>query len=129
MNKLGEKPSDEELEDMIRAVDLNGDGEIDFEEFISLMRLRMDERQRDPEADLRDAFDMFDTDRSGYIDRDEVRALMKKLAQTLTDEEIDAIMEEVCSLFVLILACNLGNILLVSLDFFWFRLTPMVMGK
>jgi hypothetical protein len=23
MNKLGEKPSDEELEDMIRAVDLN----------------------------------------------------------------------------------------------------------
>ena len=38
--------------------------EIDFEEFISLMRLRMDERQRDPEADLRDAFDMFDADRS-----------------------------------------------------------------
>ena len=32
---------------------------------------------------------------SGFIDRDEVRALMKKLAQTLTEEEIDAIMEEV----------------------------------
>lgn len=95
MSKLGEKPTDDELEDMIRAVDLNGDGEIDFEEFISLMRLRMDERQRDPEEDLRDAFNMFDADRSGYIDREEVRALMKKLAQTLTEEEIDAIMEEV----------------------------------
>jgi len=95
MGELGEQPNDEELEDMIRAVDLNGDGEIDFDEFISLMRLRMDERQRDPEEDLRDAFNMFDADRSGFIDRDEVRALMKKLAQTLTEEEIDAIMEEV----------------------------------
>jgi len=95
MGELGEQPNDEELEDMIRAVDLNGDGEIDFEEFISLMRLRMDERQRDPEEDLRDAFNMFDADRSGFIDRDEVRALMKKLAQTLTEDEIDAIMEEV----------------------------------
>ena len=37
----------------------------------------------------------FDTDRSGFIDRDEVRMLMKKLAQTLTDEEIGAIMNEV----------------------------------
>jgi Ca2+-binding EF-hand superfamily protein len=95
MSKLGETPTAEELEDMIRAVDLNGDGEIDFDEFIGLMRLRMDERQRDPEEDLRDAFNMFDADRSGYIDRDEVRLLMKKLAQTLTEEEIDAIMEEV----------------------------------
>ena len=50
MGELGEQPNDEELEDMIRAVDLNGDGEIDFEEFISLMRLRMEEE------DLRDAF-------------------------------------------------------------------------
>jgi Ca2+-binding EF-hand superfamily protein len=44
---------------------------------------------------LRDAFNMFDADRSGFIDRDEVRALMKKLAQTLTEDEISAIMEEV----------------------------------
>jgi Ca2+-binding EF-hand superfamily protein len=95
MRKLGEEAGDDEIEDMIRAVDLNGDGVIDFDEFIALMRLRMDEQQRDPEEDLRDAFNMFDTDRSGKIDRNEVCQLMKKLAQTLTDEEIDAIMDEV----------------------------------
>lgn len=93
MTKLGEQPNDEELEDIVKAVDLNGDGEIDFEEFISMMRLRMDERQQDPEEDLREAFNMFDADGSGFIDRDEVRVLMKKLAQTLTDDEIDAIMD------------------------------------
>ena len=93
MNKLGESPNDEELEDIVKAVDLNGDGEIDFEEFVSMMRLRMDERHQDPEEDLREAFNMFDADGSGFIDREEVRILMKKLAQTLTDDEIDAIMD------------------------------------
>jgi Ca2+-binding EF-hand superfamily protein len=93
MTKLGEQPNDEELEDIVKAVDLNGDGAIDFEEFISMMRLRMDERNQDPEEDLREAFNMFDADGSGFIDRNEVRMLMKKLAQTLTDDEIDAIME------------------------------------
>ena len=29
MTKLGEQPNDEELEDIVKAVDLNGDGEID----------------------------------------------------------------------------------------------------
>jgi len=58
-----------------------------------MMRLRMDERNQDPEEDLREAFNMFDADGSGFIDRNEVRMLMKKLAQTLTDDEIDAIME------------------------------------
>jgi calmodulin len=53
----------------------------------------MDERNQDPEEDLREAFNMFDADGSGFIDRNEVRMLMKKLAQTLTDDEIDAIME------------------------------------
>lgn len=95
MTELGEKLTEDEIEDMIRAVDLNGDGVIDFEEFIALMRLRMGDNNRDPEEDLRDAFNMFDTDKSGSIDREEVKQLMKKLAQDLTAEELDAIMGEV----------------------------------
>ena len=80
---------------MIVAVDTNGDGEIDFDEFLALMRLRMGESGDDAEKHLRDVFDMFDADGSGCIDRNEMRALMKKLAQDLTEEEITQIMEEV----------------------------------
>lgn len=94
MTQLGESPTDEEIEEMILAVDVNGDGEVDFEEFLALMRLRMGESGEDAEQHLRDVFNMFDSDSSGYIDRDELRALMKKLAQTLKDDEITAIMEE-----------------------------------
>ena len=92
---MGDTPTDEEIEDMIVAVDTNGDGEIDFEEFLALMRLRMGESGDDAENHLREVFDMFDADGSGSIDRNEMRALMKKLAQDLTEEEITLIMEEV----------------------------------
>lgn len=84
---LGEIVTDEELEQMIKKLDKDGDGEIDFEEFVGLMKRRAKERnERDPEEELRDAFNIFDADGSGFIDRNEVRLLMKKLAQDLTDE-------------------------------------------
>ena len=73
---------------MIELVDANGDGEIDFDEFVTLMRLRMGDSGEDAELKLKEVFDVFDTDGSGAIDRDEMRALMKKLAQSLTEEEV-----------------------------------------
>jgi Ca2+-binding EF-hand superfamily protein len=72
---------------------VNGDGEIDFEEFQALMRLRMGDDGEDAELKLKDIFDVFDADGSGAIDKDEMRMLMKKLAQSLTEDEISAIME------------------------------------
>ena len=95
MGELGEAPTDEDIEEMINLVDENGDGEIDFNEFLNLMRLRMGESGEDAEKALREVFDIFDADGSGFIDRDEMRALMKKLAQDLSEEEISDIMEEV----------------------------------
>lgn len=78
---------------MISSVDDNGDHEIDFDEFLILMKSRIG--HRDPEKELRDAFAVFDTDGSGAIDRKELKRLMKKLGQALTEQEIDAMMDEV----------------------------------
>lgn len=93
MRKLGQNPSEGELIEMINSVDDNGDNEIDFEEFLILMKSRIGER--DPEKELRDAFAVFDTDGSGSIDRKELKRLMKKLGQALTEAELDAMMDEV----------------------------------
>jgi len=95
MTELGQDPTYEEIEEMIFACDTNGDGEIDFDEFLNLIRLSMGEDGRNAEEHLRDVFDLFDVDGSGYIDRDDMRLLMKRLAQDLTDDEITSIMEEV----------------------------------
>lgn len=93
MKKLGQNPSDAELVEMINSVDDNGDNEIDFNEFLVLMKSRIGEK--DPEKELRDAFAVFDTDGSGSIDRKELKMLMKKLGQALSDGELDAMMDEV----------------------------------
>jgi calmodulin len=67
MNQLGQDPSEAELIEMINSVDDNGDNEIDFAEFLVLMKSRIGER--DPEKELKDAFAVFDSDGSGSIDR------------------------------------------------------------
>ena len=91
MGKLGEKPMANELKDMILAVDQNGDGNIDFDEFLGLMALHHMELSVNPKEALQSAFDVFG---SGCIDHDEVHLLMKKFAQALMDDEIDQIMQE-----------------------------------
>jgi uncharacterized protein YneF (UPF0154 family) len=93
MRKLGQNPSEADLIEMISSVDDNGDNEIDFEEFLILMKSRIGER--DPDKELRDAFAVFDTDGSGSIDRKELKRLMKKLGQALSEGELDAMMDEV----------------------------------
>ena len=93
MKKLGQNPSEHELIEMINSVDDNGDNEIDFNEFLVLMKSRIGER--DPEKELKDAFAVFDSDGSGSIDRKELKRLMKKLGQALTEGELDAMMDEV----------------------------------
>lgn len=39
MMNLGEKLSDEEVEQMIKEADLDGDGQVNYEEFVNMMKL------------------------------------------------------------------------------------------
>mmetsp|Transcript_23355 Transcript_23355/g.37949 ORF Transcript_23355/g.37949 Transcript_23355/m.37949 type:complete len:114 (-) Transcript_23355:340-681(-) len=94
MKSLGQNPTEKELTQMIRSVDDNGDNEIDFEEFLILMSSKKPSKD-DPDKELRDAFAVFDADNSGSISRSELKKLMKNLGQTLSDAELDAMMDEV----------------------------------
>merc|ERR1712232_100087 len=98
MQKLGENPTEDELKEMISSVDDNGDNEIDFEEFLLLMKSKISYSSKnddDPDKELRDAFKVFDEDGSGAIDAKELQEIMKKLGQNLSDEELNAMMTEV----------------------------------
>ena len=57
MRNLGQNPSEEELKQMIREVDLDGNGTIDFKEFLCLMVKKM--KGTDTEEELIEAFKVF----------------------------------------------------------------------
>jgi hypothetical protein len=54
MRSLGQNPSESELLDMINEVDTDGDGTINFEEFLTMMARKMKEVDADDE--LKEAF-------------------------------------------------------------------------
>jgi hypothetical protein len=84
--------TDEEILDMIHLVDEDGDGTIDFEEFILLMEMKMNDS--DEEQDIIEVFKVFDNDGNGYITAAELRHVMTNLEEKLTDEEIDEMINE-----------------------------------
>ena len=67
-------------------VDADGNGTIDFPEFLSLMARKM--KDTDTEEELVEAFKVFDRDGNGFISAAELRHVMTNLGEKLTDEEV-----------------------------------------
>jgi calmodulin len=92
IEKLGQKPSDTDLKEMIKEVDLDGNGSIDFNEFLVLMASKM--RDNDSEEEMLEAFKVFDKDQNGYVGKNDFKAIMETLGEPLTPEELDEIMKD-----------------------------------
>ena len=89
MQSLGQSPNETDLRDMIKEVDVDFSGSIDFEEFKALMVAT----QGDQESRLKLAFSVFDENGSGQITTDELHSVMSQFG--LTEEELDEIIKEV----------------------------------
>jgi Ca2+-binding EF-hand superfamily protein len=89
MRSLGQSPREIELRDMIKEVDVDLSGSIDFAEFKALMVAQKGDRQ----SRLKLAFSVFDEDSSGEITANELRSVMSQFG--LTDRELDEMIKEV----------------------------------
>ena len=81
MRSLGQNPTEAELQDMINEVDADGNGTIDFPEFLTMMARKM--RDTDSEEEIKEAFKVFDKDGNGYISAAELRHVMTNLGVSL----------------------------------------------
>ncbi|XP_075264423.1 neo-calmodulin-like, partial [Convolutriloba macropyga] len=83
MRSLGQHPTNNELIEMIKDVDIDGSHTIDFNEFLYMMAKKM--RDTDSEEELRSAFKVFDKDNKGEIDVEEMRNILR-LSKMTEDE-------------------------------------------
>ncbi|CAD6206422.1 unnamed protein product [Miscanthus lutarioriparius] len=89
---LGQNLTGNELQDMIMEVDADGNGTIEFPEFLNLMAHKL--KDTDSEEEVKEAFEMFDKDQDGYISAAELRDMMANLGEQQTDEEVKGMIRE-----------------------------------
>ncbi|XP_029211722.2 neo-calmodulin-like isoform X1 [Acropora millepora] len=92
MKSLGENPTENELQRIINTVDVDGNGKMDFQEFVQLMskknQLEMNLKE------VKEAFRIFDQDDRGYVLTSELRQAFERLEEEIPEDELEEILED-----------------------------------
>ena len=92
MQSMGQNPTVDEINQMMQEVDLNQDGKIDFDEFMTLMLRNSPETQTEDE--VINAFRVFDKEGKGLISSAELKHIMMTIGDKMTEEEADEMVNE-----------------------------------
>jgi len=92
MRSLGQNPTEDELKDMVNEADDNGNGYVDFDEFLVTMTKKV--KEADSGDEFREAFRIFDTQGDGFISAEKLKHVATTLGETLTDDEINEMIRE-----------------------------------
>jgi calmodulin len=94
LQSLGQNPTKQEVQAMIKDADFSGDDMISFEEFVVMILEKKAIKTPEQVVDeLNEAFKVFDKDGNGYINAEELRTMMATFGQNMSEEEIDAMIE------------------------------------
>ena len=92
MRSIGQNPTDEEVMAMIKEVDLNSDGKIELDEFITLMARNSPDTQTEDE--VINAFRVFDKEGNGLIATAELKHIMMTIGDKITEAEADEMIHD-----------------------------------
>merc|ERR1739838_349479 len=95
MRMLGHNLKDDELEECIKAVDSDGGGSVDIDEFMELMRTKTKEAQ--DEVEVKEAFRVLDKEGKGEIHTDVITELLVQLDDSLTEADLKDLIAEIDS--------------------------------
>ena len=88
LRNLGEKVTNDDINQIIQIADTDGDGEIDYKEFVDLIKGVMKNKGAQGDQDLRRAFAIFDQDGNGSISASELKIVLDRIGIVMTDFEI-----------------------------------------
>merc|ERR1711943_20528 len=93
LRSLGQNPTEAELQALMEEVDKDKSGTIEFDEFVDLMS-RTNKSQEQMEEEIKNAFLTFDSDGSGYIDREELVNVLTTMGDPVDEETINGMIAE-----------------------------------
>ena len=93
MKNLGHNLKPDQLQEAIEAVDADGSGWIDFDEFLALMAKKT--KEAEDEQELREAFRVFDKNNKGVIETSDLKVIFKTLDPDMSDDEVENIIDDV----------------------------------
>jgi Ca2+-binding EF-hand superfamily protein len=82
MQSLGFEAKNQTIYQMIADIDKDGNGSIDFEEFLDMMTAKMSDK--DTREDIQKVFNLFDDDQSGKISLRNLKRVAKELGETMS---------------------------------------------
>ena len=90
--------SEEEIQRLVSLDDINGDGKVSFDEFCHAMEQTQGERENDflledGTVDWLAVFEHYDSDGSGFLEREELRDFFVERG-SMSESELDALIEE-----------------------------------
>ena len=92
MKKLNIELTKEEVTDIMCSLDENGDGVMDFDEFVDMMNRRLSMNSQRKE--LKDTFNVFDKNGDGKISFDELKEVLIGLGEEVTDKDVHDMIKE-----------------------------------
>lgn len=91
IRSLGHVPTDKELRLMVMRADKDGNGEVDFAEFLELMAEKLE--GEDPDREIKDAWAVF-SDGNKFIPRQMIKLIMHNLGENLNEEQVENLVAE-----------------------------------
>ncbi|CAH3172369.1 unnamed protein product [Porites evermanni] len=88
MRMLGSNPTDTQIQQLVNAKDFDGDGTINFDEFVTIIE---DENSIEEDENLFMIFGVFDPENNGYIDGGHIKRSLQSLVDVPPDEIEDII--------------------------------------
>ncbi|KAK6167840.1 hypothetical protein SNE40_021778 [Patella caerulea] len=93
VHSLGQCMSEGDIDLLVKNVDKDGNGTVDFEEFLHHFAPRY--RTKDQvEAEMMEAFRAFDKNGDGFISAHELRVALTSVGECLTDAQVDEVLRD-----------------------------------
>ncbi len=90
MRTLGLELSDAELETLWEKVDMDGSGEIEFDEMLQTLKKNLAPLSR--EEQILEAYETFDADNRGFVKSADIARVMRSMGESISDREAEELL-------------------------------------